>query len=65
MNTIFAKIKGFDEYVTLTLKNNFSVYKMPKFNIVVPKDGFELSIPEVIEKQPVQEPVVEAPKEEK
>ena len=42
MNTIFAKIKGFDEYVTLTTKNNFSVYKMPKFKIKVPVDGFEL-----------------------
>ena len=43
MNTIFAKIKGFDEYVTLTVKNNFSVYKMPKFKVIVPKDGFELA----------------------
>ena len=42
VNYIYAQIKGFDEYVTLTVKNNFSVYKMPKFKIVVPSDGFEL-----------------------
>ena len=49
MNTIFAKIKGFDEYVTLTVKNNFSVYKMPKFKVIVSKDGFELEKLEKIE----------------
>ena len=42
INYIYAKIKGFDEYVTLVMPNNFSVYKMPKFKINVPKDGFEL-----------------------
>ena len=42
VNYIYAQIKGFDEYVTLAVKNNFSVYKMPKFKIVVPSDGFEL-----------------------
>ena len=42
MNYIYAKINGFDEYVTLVTKNNFSVYKMPKFKINVPVDGFEL-----------------------
>ena len=42
MNYVYAQIKGFDEYVTLALKNNFSVYKMPKFKVVVPSDGFEL-----------------------
>lgn len=41
-NTIFVKIKGFEEYVTLNIKNNFSVYKMPTFKIKVPFDGFEL-----------------------
>ena len=41
-NYIYAKINGFDEYVTLVVPNNFSVYKMPKFKIRVPKDGFEL-----------------------
>ena len=42
MNYIYAKINGFDEYVTLITKNNFSVYKMPKFKINVPVDAFEL-----------------------
>ena len=42
LNYIYAKIHGFDEYVTLVTKNNFSVYKMPKFKINVPQDGFEL-----------------------
>ena len=43
INTIFVKIDGFKEYVTLVIKNNFSVYKMPKFKVVVPADGFELN----------------------
>ena len=42
VNYVYAQIKGFDEYVTLAIKNNFSVYKMPKFKVVVPVDGFEL-----------------------
>ena len=41
-NTIFAQIKGFEEYVTLRWENNFSVYKMPKFKIIVPNDAFIL-----------------------
>ena len=42
VNYVYAQIKGFEEYVTLAVKNNFSVYKMPKFKVVVPVDGFEL-----------------------
>ena len=42
LNTIFVKIKGFDEYVTLLIDNEFSVYKMPQFKVWVPEDGFEL-----------------------
>lgn len=42
MNTIFAEIKGFKEYVTFRVPNDFSVYKMPKFKIVIPSDGFIL-----------------------
>ena len=42
VNYVYAQIKGFDEYVTIIVKNNFSVYKMPKFKVVVPEDGFEL-----------------------
>ncbi len=42
-NTVFAKINGFNEYVTFVVENNFSVYKMPKFKIQVPANGFELN----------------------
>ena len=42
INTVFVKIKGFEEYVTLNIENKFSVYKMPSFKIRVPKDAFEL-----------------------
>ena len=42
LNYIYAQAKGFGEYITLAVTNNFSVYKMPKFKIVVPADGFEL-----------------------
>ena len=41
-NTIFVKINGFQDYVTLRIENNFSVYKMPKFNIKVPYEALEL-----------------------
>ena len=41
-NIAFVQIKGFKEYVSLLFENNFSVYKMPKFKIIVPPDGFEL-----------------------
>ena len=42
LNYIYVQIRGFEEYVTLAVKNNFSVYKMPKFKVIVPVDGFEL-----------------------
>ena len=42
VNYAYVQIKGFEEYVTIAIKNNFSVYKMPKFKVVVPADGFEL-----------------------
>ena len=42
VNYIYAQIKGFEEYVTIEVKNNFSVYKMPKFKVIVPEDGFLL-----------------------
>ena len=31
-----------ENYCSFVLENNFSVYKMPKFNLFVPKDGFTL-----------------------
>lgn len=41
-NIIYAKINGFAEFITIVAENNFSVYKMPKFKINVPADGFKL-----------------------
>ena len=57
LNTIFVKINGFEEYVTLLIRNNFSVYKMPNFKITVPSDGFELIPAEKkeVEEQPKEE----------
>ena len=42
INYIYAQIKGFPEYVTIVAKNNFSVYKMPKFKVIVPEKAIEL-----------------------
>ena len=42
MNTIFVKINGFNEYVTLNIPNTFSVYKMPTFKVKLTKESFEL-----------------------
>ncbi len=42
INMVYVKIKGFNEFVTIVIPNEFSVYKMPKFKIKVPADGFEL-----------------------
>ena len=38
----YVEVKGFDNYVSLVVKNNFSVYKIPKFELYVPADGFIL-----------------------
>ena len=38
----YVQIKDFELYSTFVVKNNFSVYKMPKFELYVPEDGFEL-----------------------
>ena len=38
----YVQINGFERYSTFVLTNNFSVYKMPKFDLYVPEDGFEL-----------------------
>lgn len=37
-NAIFVQIAGFDHYSTFVVDNNFSVYKMPKFNLYL-EDG--------------------------
>ena len=38
----YVQVEGFEKYATFVLKNNFSVYKMPKFELYVPEDGFVL-----------------------
>ena len=38
----YVAINGFENYASFVMKNNFSVYKMPKFSLFVPEDGFEL-----------------------
>ena len=39
---IYVQIPGCGLYSSLVVKNNFSVYKMPKFEMYVPEDAFEL-----------------------
>ena len=39
---VYVQINDFELYSTFVVKNNFSVYKMPKFELYVPEDGFEL-----------------------
>ena len=38
----YVAVKGFENYVSLGFLNNFSVYKMPKFSVYIPDDGFTL-----------------------
>ena len=38
----YVQVPGFEYYSTFILNNNFSVYKMPKFELFVPEDGFIL-----------------------
>ena len=39
---IYVQIPGCGLYSSLVVKNNFSVYKMPKFEMYVPEDAFTL-----------------------
>ena len=39
----YVEIKGFENYASFVVKNNFSVYKMPKFELYVPYDAFTLT----------------------
>ena len=39
----YVQVPGFDNYSSFVMKNNFSVYKMPKFELYVPEDGFILA----------------------
>ena len=39
----YVAISGNENYCSFVLENNFSVYKMPKFSLYVPRDGFTLT----------------------
>ena len=39
---VYVAIKGFETYSSFVVDNNFSVYRMPKFEMYVPEDGFTL-----------------------
>ena len=38
----YVQVSGFESYASFVVDNNFSVYKMPKFELYVPQDAFEL-----------------------
>ena len=39
---VYVQVEGLEKYASFVINNNFSVYKMPKFSMYVPEDGFEL-----------------------
>ena len=39
----YVQVDGFEYYCSFVMENNFSVYKMPKFSMYVPEDGFILT----------------------
>ena len=39
---VYVQVNGFESYASFVVENNFSVYKMPKFELYVPADGFTL-----------------------
>ena len=38
----YVQVQGFENYSSFVMENNFSVYKMPKFSLYVPREGFVL-----------------------
>ena len=38
----YVQLGNLEKYASLVINNNFSVYKMPKFELYVPRDAFEL-----------------------
>ena len=38
----YVAVEGFENYASFVIPNNFSVYKLSKFPLYVPEDGFEL-----------------------
>ena len=39
---VYVQVPGFETYASFMIDNNFSVYKMPKFEMYVPEDAFTL-----------------------
>ena len=39
---VYVQLGNFEKYASFVLNNNFSVYKLPKFNLYVPQDAFTL-----------------------
>ena len=40
---VYVAVNGIEKYCSFVVKNDFSVYKMPKFEMFVPFDGFTLT----------------------
>ena len=40
---VYVQVNGFEKYASFVVDNKFSVYKMPKFELYVPEDGFVLT----------------------
>ena len=40
---VYVQVGEFEKYASFVVENTFSVYKMPKFEMYVPEDGFELT----------------------
>ena len=38
----YVQVAGFEKYASFVMNNNFSVYKLPKYNLYVPQDAFTL-----------------------
>ena len=38
----YVAVEGFENYCSFIVNNNFSVYKLPKFELYVPREAFEL-----------------------
>ena len=39
----YVQVNGFEYYCSFVIDNNFSVYKMPKFSLYVPREAFTLT----------------------
>ena len=39
---VYVDIKGMDKYASFVVDNNFSVYKMPKFELYIPREALEI-----------------------